>query len=72
MVCLGVKPGAAGWKAQTNPLCYGGTLNIFQFIQLRDSGPVGVLRVERTQVFGDQVLVDAEQLDVGQLNDAGH
>ena len=26
MVCLGLEPGAAGWKAQTNPLCYGGTL----------------------------------------------
>ena len=25
MVCLGVKLGAAGWKAQTNPLSYGGT-----------------------------------------------
>ena len=25
MVCLGVKPRAAGWKAQTNPLSYGGT-----------------------------------------------
>ena len=25
MLCLGLKPGAAGWKAQTNPLSYGGT-----------------------------------------------
>ena len=25
MVCLGLKPGMAGWKAQTNPLSYGGT-----------------------------------------------
>ena len=25
MVCLGLKPGAAEWKAQTNPLSYGGT-----------------------------------------------
>ena len=25
MVCLGFEPGAAGWKAQTNPLSYGGT-----------------------------------------------
>ena len=23
MVCLGLEPGAAGWKAQTNPLSYG-------------------------------------------------
>ena len=22
MVCLGLEPGAAGWKAQTNPLTY--------------------------------------------------
>ena len=27
MVCLGLEPGAAGWKAQTNPLSYGGTPN---------------------------------------------
>ena len=25
MACLGVEPGVAGWKAQTNPLSYGGT-----------------------------------------------
>ena len=25
MMCLGFEPGAAGWKAQTNPLSYGGT-----------------------------------------------
>ena len=27
MVCLGLKPGAEGWKAQTNPLSWGGTPN---------------------------------------------
>ena len=35
MACLGVEPGVAEWKAQTNPLSYGGTpeanLNIFDF-----------------------------------------
>ena len=25
MVCLGLEHGAAGWKAQTNPLSHGGT-----------------------------------------------
>ena len=25
MVCLGFEPGAARWKAQMNPLSYGGT-----------------------------------------------
>ena len=25
MVCLGLEPGAAEWKAQTNPLSYDGT-----------------------------------------------
>ena len=25
MVCLGLEPRAAAWKAQTNPLSYGGT-----------------------------------------------
>ena len=29
MVCLGLEHGAAGWKAQTNPLSYGGTWATF-------------------------------------------
>ena len=29
MVCLGLEPGAAGWKAQTNPQSYGGTPKTF-------------------------------------------
>ena len=29
MVCLGFEPGAAGWKARTNPLSYGGTVLFF-------------------------------------------
>ena len=29
MVCLGLEPGAAGWKKQTNPLCHGGIPYIF-------------------------------------------
>ena len=28
MVCLGLKPGAAGWKVQTNPLSYGGLTKV--------------------------------------------
>ena len=36
MVCLGLEPGAAGWKAQTNPLSYGGTpLSCSYGLQLR-------------------------------------
>ena len=35
MVCLGLEPGAAGWKAQTNPLSYGGTHLSF-ILYLRD------------------------------------
>ena len=26
MLCLGLEPGAAGWKAQTNPLSFGGKM----------------------------------------------
>ena len=37
MVCLGIEPGAEGWKVQTNPLSFGGT-------PLPDVGP-GVGRV---------------------------
>ena len=35
MACLGVKPRAAGWKAKTNPLSYGGTpINSFLMTSL--------------------------------------
>ena len=36
MVCLGLEPGAAGWKTQTNPLSYGGT-PIFSHLHGRHS-----------------------------------
>ena len=32
MVCLGLKPGEAGCKAQTNPLSYGGTPDRLDFL----------------------------------------
>ena len=31
MVCLGFEPGAAGWKARTNPLSFGGTPRFVYF-----------------------------------------
>ena len=36
MVCLGLKPGLAGWKVQTNPLRNSGTpiLCVFYFIEI--------------------------------------
>ena len=40
MVCLGVKPGEAGWKEQMNPLSYGGTSTYVKVIleSIRDKG----------------------------------
>ena len=32
MVCLGFEPGVAGWKAETNPLSYGGTVLFGQYL----------------------------------------
>ena len=34
MVCLGLEPGTAGWKAQTNSLSYGGTPRLPFFINV--------------------------------------
>ena len=34
MVCLGFEPGAAGWKARTNPLSYSGTRNVIKVNRL--------------------------------------
>ena len=39
MVCLGLEPGAAGWKAQMNPLSYGGTPGAHVFIDTSLDGP---------------------------------
>ena len=40
MVCLGLEPGAAGWKAQTNPLSYGSTPTflIFNLMNFSNGG----------------------------------
>ena len=35
MICLGLEPGAVGWKAQTNPLSYGGTQNFIEMLILQ-------------------------------------
>ena len=36
MVCLGLERGAAGWKVQTNPLSYGGTLNYLVSVTIQN------------------------------------
>ena len=36
MECLGVEPGAAWRKAQTNPLSYGGTPIVFNVMYLQE------------------------------------
>ena len=48
MVCLGLKPGAAGWKAQTNPLSYGGTPRFaYLTIYVLSRAPVFTLELVR-------------------------
>ena len=44
MVCLGFKPGVAGWKAQTNPLSYCGTpmLDIIYLMNYLSNRPVNL------------------------------
>ena len=51
---LGLEPGAAGWKAQKNPLSYGGTPNPFKCLQGLSSPYRAVL---------DQVQVKGYELD---------
>ena len=38
MVCSGLKPRTAEWKAQTNPLSYGGTQNSKETANIAASG----------------------------------
>ena len=53
MVYLGLKLGAAGWKAQTNPLSYGSTLihNIFHIVDCVIVDRLWNLDVETRKVF---------------------
>ena len=46
MVCLGLEPGVAGWKAQMNPLSYGGTPNqsFLCHAKIRKSGPARITK----------------------------
>ena len=37
MGCLGFEPGAAGWKAQTDPRSYGGTPSTYLCLNLFSS-----------------------------------
>ena len=39
MVCMGCAPWSAGWKAQTNPLSYGGNPRLLFFGLLESSEP---------------------------------
>ena len=60
MVCLGIEPGAAGWKAQTNPLSYGGTPNRFFFIlRLVTQHPIFETRASAKEILG---LIDRNLL----------
>ena len=55
MVCLGLEPGAAGWKAQTNPLSYSGTpyFTFFYFLKSVDD-VLGIRTRGRRMVGADE------------------
>ena len=46
MACLGVEPGAAGWKGQTNPLSYGGNIYYFTVTLKKIYLKIGVMNFE--------------------------
>ena len=58
MVCLGFEPGAAKWKAQTNPLSYGGTPTEI-FISIKD-----VSCIEVTYLFRLLIIVFTKFLNL--------
>ena len=43
MVCLVLEPGAAGWKAQTNPLSFAGTQQFHFFAEKKNRNKVGAM-----------------------------
>ena len=54
MVCSGLKPGAAEWKAQTNPQSYGGTLHRIELVR----GKIYLLQVLIWMEFVLEILGD--------------
>ena len=50
MVSLGLEPGAAKWKAKTNPLSYGDTQLTYKWFKARSDG------LRKTQYDRDCVL----------------
>ena len=69
MVCLGFEPGAAGWKAQMNPLSYGGTplfvyfclfkqtsLQLLQQIYVKNVHPVYSTRIQTHNLWNTSLL----------------
>ena len=54
MECLGVEPGAAWWKAQTNPLSYGGTHYVANLSYISNVYYCGIITNQRNlQVLSD-------------------
>ena len=61
MVCLGLEPGAAGWKMQTNPLSYGGTPTFFI---LKKIGPTPASFSFIFSLFKQTLLQFLQQINV--------
>ena len=61
---MGLEPGATGWKAQTNPLCYGGTHYLFVLFVLlfgaQNSNPILIHTIIRYLTRGVQQLMGYE------------
>ena len=61
MVCMGFQRGVAGWKVQTNPLSYGGTLDYRMFIRLSTGQTVTVLLWNRQQEMMIEAILVQKQ-----------
>ena len=78
MTCLGVEPRAAGWKAQTNPLSYGGTPIFLSIFKLKKYSLSQIVPIDvgkwTSQDLSDAVAItqfvlgQVHELKVGILN----
>ena len=60
-MCLGLEPGAAGWKAQTNPLSYGDTPMI-KTVKRRETDATKLKKVKECEswfkiIVGFEILI---------------
>ena len=76
MVCLGLEPGAAKWKAQTNPLSYDGTqytqyVCAFKFLQFYVTQVLLIIHLMQVSLGRPGLIVSSKNTRIHEINVKG-